>query len=1692
MRSIYAASLGLFLLASIAQGQPAVSYIIPDIGAEGLNTYVEIIGPTDRPGNFGVDGLYANISGDAVRVVPAATDEGKIVVGPVVVSWDGRLISTQIFVKSGVSYRGPVSLTVIVNGASVTDRSFTIVNPQSLGAAGVLTGGGAIGSGGTFGLRSRRGVMIVDSLTLQGGNFTVSTNDPDGDPSNGNQGYLPFILIARGPIRIDGSTVFNVNAGSPDGGPGGGGGGGNVCDGATGERGGSGFTSGGAGGGRGGGFAAIGMASGAAGGSLNGVPCGGDGRPACSSPQSSGGGTGHPFGSGGSGFCSGAVDAGAGGGAGNGPGAGGGGGGNVVHGKDGGGATYVSGGRAHGNIQGVPVAGGSGGGGGNSIAPGGCGGSGGGGGGAIVLYSMDLFDNNFRVNAAGGNGLGGSGAGGGSGGFVSIGSKVMQSEAGRLYALGGLGSGNGGDGSPGRIRYDGFPLGDPSVSAGSSLYAGPSIDTVSYTDSRLITVSGIGDGSDSIRLYYRRDDTEWALAPPIAYLPGVSRRWSVVVDLPPVEGVYYLMAMQKAAPGGGSPAERQPEWVLSQAAANMVRLRIIPKIDVADTLRFADMTCAQWELDSIAVSNTGDAPLTITPSIIGSSDFAILAPHNAPFSIAPRSSVTMRLRFTPASSGVATATLLLTNDDPRTMAGRPMRDRAIGLIGRRLLVEPRFVPGEVDLGDICLGTTIDTIVQFRYQGDVSGSALSVDGLEAPYILIDPAPVTLPRNLGLDGNVQVRLRFRPDDVGLFHDTVRVRMQPCDTTILLPVRGRVVSPKVAISPAVLAFGDAPVSGSIAVPVTLVNRDSIPVTIANTWFDPSTPDLAIDASIIGRVLQPGETRQVNATWRPTALGDLRTTRLCFTLAGVCNAQRCIDITGRGVRSRLQATPARLVLAADSCLDDPVEDIADRVVLRNNGTAAEPIIGFTTSAAGVVVTSAPVITPGYALAPGDSIVFTIVWTPGLHGVATDQITITTGTSQSGGEPTTIALELRRNLSSLAIVDTAGVDLPRELEFAPDFQCMGPQVRRLLLANRGTLDEVVNLQFANRTAFSVTPVTPITLAAGSASSGITVRFDPGAPGEYYDTLIAVTRSCSRQVRIPVRGTRHAFAYAVSAITFGPSRAGLESRRSATLSNTGAGPNNARISVSRAYIKQTGALFAIVSSNLPASLAPGEVGSVEVSFSPVSQGSYTAELCYVIDAPCPQEICVPIGGSGSLASVIVQNRTLNYGSRLHCEDSTLSVVIENIGGSPYLLRDVRLEGVDAGAFQQGTSLTYPYAIPGGGSLTIPYRFIPGRALHDGLNSARLVVVTDDPLDTAIVIDLIGERRRQMRPTPSRLDFGLVEVTTTGEKRLVLENRTDHSVVIDRLTIDPPFEVVSPTGSVVVPPWDSVLVVVRMSASDTSSQISELVAWQSSPCIDTTVVPTTAQGGIVAVGVASIGLGHDVTARPGRTLSIPIIVETGRDLAPAQARSFRATVRVRRSALLLKGARARWELDTTISALGGIAATTYTIRNDGESRLIEFTMANPATPSVGDTLGFVDAVALLGDSVTTRTIIDTLVWTDGRVRVTRRNGQFILGGICTVGGDRLVEVSGLFGIKQALPNPFNPSTEIIFETVTDEPTWLMIYDGRGNPVQRLVDGEGLAIGAHLRRWDASGFPSGLYYAVLITPARRSMQPLLLVK
>ena len=87
----------------------------------------------------------------------------------------------------------------------------------------------------------------------------------------------------------------------------------------------------------------------------------------------------------------------------------------------------------------------------------------------------------------------------------------------------------------------------------------------------------------------------------------------------------------------------------------------------------------------------------------------------------------------------------------------------------------------------------------------------------------------------------------------------------------------------------------------------------------------------------------------------------------------------------------------------------------------------------------------------------------------------------------------------------------------------------------------------------------------------------------------------------------------------------------------------------------------------------------------------------------------------------------------------------------------------------------------------------------------------------------------------------------------------------------------------------------------------------------------------------------------------------------------------------------------------------------------------------------------------------------------------------------------FLLFPAYPNPFNPVTTIRFNIPieTQLATTLQIFDVNGRPIESLVN-RVLQAGQHEIEWSASGMPSGVYFAELVSGNYRQVQKLVLMK
>lgn len=1003
MRPIKYLILFIFLISSISYSQPDIAYIIPDIGTPGMNTYFEIIAPYNAKGTFGADGLYLNNPTDNVKIeLINSADAEKISFGPIVISWDGRMISTQAFIHPDVipntwdwQTLDPefiIDFRVIVNGQPSNQVSFYIVTPFPFGdrTASPET---VIGQG-SLGKRSPSGAMIVDSMILADQVYTISRQDILGALDQGNRGYLPMVLLSKGKIIGIDNTAISVTSFGKHGGPGGGGGGGSTRDwSGDGQSGGDGYTGGGPGGRNRSGNPLSsdwhnnpGVGSGdyfdqySGGKSLNDVR---GGWVYSWAYESAGGGTGHPFGVSGEGGCGVGCDP---------PGKQGGGSGFTQN-KSGGSAGYATDGqgesntygKAHGNDMVVPLAGGSGGASGNPQFPlfsGG--GNGGGGGGALAIFGIQIEQ--LLFDAHGGSGLQGpdpdvAHGGGGSGGYIGVSSKLPIDNI-TMEANGGSGSdgSKGFEGGSGRFRYDSPMPGNIFMQPDdASRFVGLTSDTNMFVPR---TFRLYGSKQNSTKIVHGYLKSESGIWEELTNLTNNRSSWDVQITLTGNDSLYFFVAMEEVSNPNQGDYDAEPSYVLSQAAANIFILDDVPIIN-CDTLRKIQATNCPGDIysDTVWVRNFGGRELICEFDKAafkdGTKGFTLITPTTQTIVPAYDSvRIIINWAYQAGQSGTVSDVLTFPHNDLKAIK-KPWEIRwevkIDSIYYESYTIEDGIKLGILDLGQVCPDTEVERDFIL-----VNHSEIEID-------LLDPE-LKLQTSFFQVSNLRAK-KLAPGDSTLFNvqflgspttgsyvTIIYLKNEQCPEIIdSVRVTVRVVESDLQFTWNT-NFPDTKVGENSQITISLVNNGSTSAYIKEVLpLSPPFTIININPPVPPeRFLSPGGKIDITVRFTPT---DAMPFISNFEIGAVSVDTACADtaetsLTGLGIK-------ASVIVSTDSLwygIEPWCGEKQDSVIVRNAGQADFTITDTLITgidAANFSIAQSPLIP--YVLQPGDSAVFHI-----------------------------------------------------------------------------------------------------------------------------------------------------------------------------------------------------------------------------------------------------------------------------------------------------------------------------------------------------------------------------------------------------------------------------------------------------------------------------------------------------------------------------------------------------------------------------------------------------------------------------------------------------------------------------------------------------------------------------------------------
>jgi len=406
------------------------------------------------------------------------------------------------------------------------------------------------------------------------------------------------------------------------------------------------------------------------------------------------------------------------------------------------------------------------------------------------------------------------------------------------------------------------------------------------------------------------------------------------------------------------------------------------------TLNFGNVAVGTTATLSMVATNSGPAAVTVSSVSISSQLFQLVA-LNLPVTVAAGQSTTVTVTFSPTALGTFNATASITSDASNatstlSLTGNGVADAQPGQLS--------VSPATLSIGSVPVGSS----------GTASGSLTAAGSIVTIIAATSSDPaftisgLSLPAAIPVGATVPFTVTFSPTTAGAETATLTFTSdaQTTTTTESLTGTGTVVTQtgQLSVNPTTLKLGSVTVGSSGTASGSLsASGASVKVTAAST----NNAAFTVSGLTLPATIAVGQSIPFTVKFSPSAAGAANAT-LTFT-SNATPGTTTESLTGTGIAvspGQLSVSPATLALGS--------------VVVGLSGTASGSL---SASGASVTVTGANTnnsvftvsgLSLPVTIAAGQSVPFTVTFTPTAAVAATATLTVT---SNATGSPTTEAL---------------------------------------------------------------------------------------------------------------------------------------------------------------------------------------------------------------------------------------------------------------------------------------------------------------------------------------------------------------------------------------------------------------------------------------------------------------------------------------------------------------------------------------------------------------------------------------------------------------------------------------------------------------------------------------------------------------
>lgn len=1068
-----------------------------------------------------------------------------------------------------------------------------------------------------------------------------------------------------------------------------------------------------------------------------------------------------------------------------------------------------------------------------------------------------------------------------------------------------------------------------------------------------------------------------------------------------------------------------------------------PIIKAPATRILQNIRCDQPSYDTILVNNSGNAPLIIDrPYFTGTdgADFSITSPTTWPDTIPINGTLKIAvLQGSGSAAGPKSAILVVPNNDLYPNKN-PLNIQITGEHDLDSLWLSRKV---IDLGTLCKGVirTVET-VQILNGGTVPGTVLTVtpdvDASEVA-LTVDPTGHRLAAGVG----DSLRLRITPSTVGPFLAHVAISFGDCGRHDTITIIGTVSGFDLAGVP--VAFGGTRVGTPTSRTTTLTNKSASTATVIGLRLEPPDPRFTIVSPQPPFSLPPGTPVSVTIQFLPTDTLPAGTT-LIAVVDGPCADSLVIAITGRGLQGDLLPTKSDVRFAPMlSCNSGALRD---SVVIRNHGDKPLNITGIslTSGGSGPFSTSTSGGMP-VTILPDDSTTIVVDAADTFFGDARDTLIVTT--EDPNQRTIRIPVSARREQVELAALDSMG-GAATGLIFEPLAGCIQTRRQILHLKNGGTIADTVTLSVG----MASTSVTPrFVIVQPGMDTLVAVSVTISAPGILHDTLRIASIPCQLSLALPIEARFATVSATANALDIGSIPVSRSITDSTIVINTGDLDQN----IEKVYIEGAANGFSVTGTYDGSNLMAGKGRKIGITFAPITDGAASATLVVITGAPCYDTIRTTLTGIGIRSTIFIPARTIDYGSRLGCADSCVTIQVEGLGPKSVTLLSAAFSGPNLAAFTlQAASL--PATIQPNMTLPVTICFHPSEL--KGSERPTLVFTSSDSAQPTIVVYLDGALSPGLSG-PGPLTIQGLRAKGSKDTSIMVHNAGSVPITIDNFSVPEPFQVIS-MAPITIAPGDSARIDLH-AAPDSGGHFSGmLMLHQVAPCQDSLAIPIDATVQAEELSTLIVDAGHGF-GRWGTSVTIPVTLHN-----PNALRMNEATISVRANPRLLEPEEIR-------ASAAGTALRVERTGFDAATGLLTLRILPAEGDSIvrgSDIAIAIDYQILRGDTIMSSIDPNVVAPTGPTIRTLSQSGEFTLQDFCDAYG-RLLSATGSIDLKPVAPNPATSNAVIELEVPFAGPVRLSLYDARGEEVLRPLD-EISPAGRRRLIVDVRTLPSGIYF------------------